>query len=139
MSRKILYASFNDWKKLDNKDFYYSLAISYTVPKYFNGYKYMRLTPSHELFFKTHKEGYNPDIYYKEYLKEISKYPQEFILKELFSFSEKQILLLGWEEINVYGECEFVIEWLYNCKGNAKAFALKNNILNVEFENIFNI
>lgn len=139
MSRKILYTSFNVWNKMENKDNYFPLAISYTIPKYFNGFKYTRLIPSKELFLDTHKNGYNHNTYYKKYFAEISKYSPEFILTELLSLSNKQIILLGWEEINVYGECEFVIEWLYNCKGSAKAFAIQNNIFVNENYDILNI
>lgn len=138
MSRKILYTSFNVWKKIDNKRDYFPLAISFTIPKYFEGYKYMRLVPSKELFFQTHNNGYCHEVYYKSYFKEISKYTPEFILNELLSLSNKQILLLGWEELNIYGECEFVIEWLYKCKDSAKAFALENNLFK-ENNDILNI
>lgn len=139
MSRKILYTSFNVWNKLENKNDYFTLSIAFTIPKYFTEYKYLRLMPSKELFFDTHKNGYNHKEYFEKYYKEISKYSPKFILKELLSLSNKQILLVGWEEINVFGECQFIIEWLYNCKGNGKAFALLNNIHNNQYEALFDI
>ena len=42
--KKIIYTSFNTWKKLENKDNYYFLAISFTIPKYYIGLRYLKLT-----------------------------------------------------------------------------------------------
>lgn len=127
--KKILYTSFNFWKNFENKDKYYFLAISYTIPQYYNGLRYFKLVPSKELFFKTHKEGYEPFKYFESYLKEISKLKQEDIIKEMNEITSKQVVFLGWEKYKVYGECQFVIEWLYNLdKDNALEFALENNI-----------
>lgn len=136
--KKIIYTSFNAWKKLENKDNYYFLAISFTIPKYYIGLRYLKLTPSKELFFITHKEGYNPETYYTRYFNEISKYDRKSIINELTSLSDKQIVLVGWEEYKTYGECQFIIEWLFNLEKNQSLeFALENNIYTeLEFLNL---
>lgn len=127
--KKILYTSFNFWKNLENKNDYYFLAISFTIPQYYNGLRYFKFVPSKELFFDTHKEGYEYEKYFSRYLNEISKLDKNSILKELNEISEKQIVFLGWEKYKVYGECQFVIEWLYNLnKNQSLEFALENNM-----------
>ena len=136
--KKILYTSYNIWKKLENKQNYYFLAISFTIPDYFSGLRYLRLTPSKQLFFLTHKEGYQQNKYFERYLKQISKYKKQNILEQLNKISEKPIVLLGWEDKKVYGQCRFVIEWLYNIsKDQTIQFALQNNIYeDKEFMNL---
>ena len=102
--KKILYTPFNFWKNLENKNDYYFLAISFTIPQYYNGLRYFKFVPSKELFFDTHKEGYEYEKYFSRYLNEISKLDKNSILKELNEISEKQIVFLGWEKYKVYGE-----------------------------------
>jgi hypothetical protein len=129
--KRILYTSYNTWRKLEDEDKnkFYFIATSFTIPKYYIGYRYIKLVPSKELFFITHKEGYNPSIYYKRYLNEISKYNKKEIINEILSLSDKQIVLLGWEEYKVYGECQFLIEWIFNLEKNQSLeFALENNL-----------
>ena len=52
---KIIYGSFNEWEKSTLKNRFYPLAISYTIPKYYKGEKFLKLTPSKELLSQGEK------------------------------------------------------------------------------------
>lgn len=124
---KILYGSFNEWEKSNLKNRFYPLAISYTIPKYYKGEKFLKLTPSKKLFFDTHKNGYEPRKFFSSYYSEIKKYTKNEIFSDLTKYSN-DICLLGWEGYGVFGECQFCISWLYNVSfSDALAFEIIKN------------
>jgi hypothetical protein len=114
---KIYHSYFSYWLNFQNKRDYCFIAISRTYPQYFTGSIFPKLAPPLELFLNT-CEHYNRNIFFPKYANYLKTLDKKNVLEEIYSFSKnnKDIVLLGWEDMSKESDARFAYGWLLGLK-----------------------
>lgn len=135
----IYHSYFSYWLNFKHKRDYCFIAISRTYPQYFTGNIFPKLAPPNDLFLNT-CEHYNRNIFFPKYASYLKSLNKDDILKEVISFSKnnKDIVLLGWEDMSKESDARFAYAWLLNYKSIKDInkfdlqYVLKQQIINNE-------
>lgn len=116
----IYHSYFSYWLNFKDKHDFCFIAISRTYPQYFTGNIFQKLAPPVNLFLNT-CEHYNRNIFFPKYASYLNSLNKNDILKEVYSFSKnnKDIVLLGWEDMSKESDARFAYGWLLNFKSIA--------------------
>lgn len=113
----IYHSYFSYWLNFKQKQEYCFIAISRTYPQYFTGNIYPILAPPKDLFLNS-CDHFNRNIFFPKYANYLRSLNRNNILNEILEFSKqnKDIVLLGWEDLSKESDARFAYGWLFNLK-----------------------
>lgn len=125
----IYHSYFSYWLNFKNKQDFCFVAISRTYPQFFTGSIFPKIAPPKDLFLNS-CECYNRNIFFRKYANYLKSLNKNEILIDLKSISKnnKDIVLLGWENMSKESDARFAYGWLLNKKSmdEIKRFDLEN-------------